>query len=133
MKKISKFITIFLRFFIITAQFLVVAAFLSSCQKSSEESFKETEVGKTLLRCVASEGNLTIQEREKNIVEVTLEKNNVMKSNKVMLQYELNPELNQAKLIGAEIPGRKKITKMDLAIQISFMCGEGPGDFAWIR
>jgi hypothetical protein len=93
-----------------------LGSFLSS---GSNKNFKETQAGKALYSCVSTSGDLDV-ETTGNRVEAKLSRNN----EEIFLQFEINPSINQAKLIGAKVSGKNEISILDLSIHLYFACGD---------
>ena len=110
------------RFFL----FLIVTTLLIiGCKNPDDQlrdDFKNTSTGKALYSCVSTDGDLKIDsvvlENQQKAINVELKK-----SRTIEMQFSINRELNQAKLIGASIPGEKKVTKMALMLDLELMCG----------
>lgn len=106
--------------------FLIVSILsIVGCKNADDQlrdDFKNTSTGKALYSCVSTDGDLKIDsvvlENQQKAINVELKK-----SRTIEMQFSINRELNQAKLIGASIPGEKKVTKMALMIDLELMCG----------
>lgn len=98
---------------------------ISGCKSPDDQlrdDFKATATGKALYNCVSSDGNLKIDpvslESHEKAVNVELKKEKIIK-----MQFAINKDLNQAKLVGADVPGEKKLTKLSLMLDLELMCG----------
>jgi len=103
---------------------MVVFCFLlSGCLKTVKDEFKETGSGKAMLSCVAGGGLLNIEaltlDGGKKGVSTQLKKN----SKEINMQFAVDGSINQASLIGASVPGEKKLTKFSLMLDLELMCG----------
>jgi hypothetical protein len=99
------------------------AILLLGCMKSAKDEFKETSSGKAMLSCVAGGGSLNIEalnlDGGKKGVNTQLKKN----SKEINMQFAVDGSINQASLIGASVPGEKKLTKFSLMLDLELMCG----------
>jgi hypothetical protein len=87
--------------------------------------FKASEVGKGLLACVASTGDITFKtfdsEKAGKVVEV-----NINKSNKeVRMQFSYRKDPQQINLVGAQVKGEADTSKFSLMLTLELLCG-GP-------
>ncbi len=103
----------------------LISLSISACKSPDDQirdEFKLTATGKALYMCVSTDGNLTVDpisvEGSQKAVNVELKK-----EKSISLQFAINKDLNQAKLIGASVPGEKKLTKLSLMIDLELMCG----------
>lgn len=106
--------------------FLIGTIFsIVGCKNADDQlrdDFKNTSTGKAVYSCVSTDGDLKIDsvvlENQQKAINVEL-----IKTKSIELQFSVNKELNQAKLIGASVPGEKKVTKMALMLDLELMCG----------
>lgn len=100
--------------------FLFIAATTSfSVYTRAENSFRRTQAGGALYSCVAGSGRLDVKAIDATNVEA-----NIIKSNRsVRMVFAIDPSIDQAKLVGAEIAGMDETTKLLLMVTLESMCG----------
>ena len=76
---------------------------LFSSTPTSVSKFKQTEVGKRLLECVSADGDLSISEDEPDKSKPTVSVNLRKINHSVTMDFELDPELNQTKLVAPSL------------------------------
>ena len=100
---------------------LYLVGIVNESSKSSD-NFKNTNAGKALYSCVSSSGKLTISDLklDSDAVGVNVE---LTKNKTIKMQFSVDSELNQAKLIGAALPGEDKVSMLVLMLHLEAACG----------
>jgi len=90
---------------------------------NNTSTFKKTDIGSAIYKCVASSGKLNVKSVEfKNVgpgVIVNLEKSN----KNVQLKFTVDANINQARMIGATVEGETDLTPISLLFSLETMCG----------